>query len=389
MKHSTFAIVAVTAAVGLVGVFAGSSPAEFVDANTPVPPVGTEGGPLFPLSGGQLASWINGRRVFDRDFESDDGLGLPEFNGDSCRGCHQDPAIGGAGGLDVNVSRFAFDNGGAGPFMNLPGGQLNHRFRRPDSPGREDPPANADVFEQRQPPSLLGLGLIELVPESEILANADPNDANGDGVFGYARFININGVDELGRFGWKCGVPAISDFANDAMSAENGITVPDVSRGFGMATDGDPIADPEITAGEIQDLSFFMSNLAAPPRGGAASPLVANGEALFSQIGCDLCHVPMLNSTVGPIFPYSNFLLHSVAPPSFRGMEEPSAPAGFYRTPPLWGISKTGPYMHDGSAETLEDAILAHEGEADVVRGFFVALSAGEQSELMAFLNDL
>ncbi|NRA96153.1 MAG: hypothetical protein HRU14_08100 [Planctomycetes bacterium] len=389
MKHSTFAIVAVTAAVGLVGVFAGSSPAEFVDANTPVPPVGAEGGPLFPLSGGQLASWINGRRVFDRDFESDDGVGFPDFNGDSCRGCHQDPAIGGAGGLDLNVSRFAFDNGGAGPFMNLPGGQLNHRFRRPDSPGREDPPATADVFEQRQAPSILGLGLIELVPESEILANADPNDANGDGVFGHARFVNINGVDELGRFGWKAGVPSLLDFANDAMSNEVGITVPDVSRGFGFATDADGFPDPEITLGEIQDLSFFMSNLAAPPRGGATSPLVANGEALFSQIGCDLCHVPMLNSTVGPIFPYSNFLLHSVAPPSFRGMEEPSAPAGFYRTPPLWGISKTGPYMHDGSAETLMDAIFAHRGEASVVNAMFTNLSAGEKTELLAFLNDL
>lgn len=389
MKRSTFAIVAVIAAAGLVGVFADPATAEFVDANTPVPPVGTEGGPLFPLSGGQLTSWINGRRVFDRDFESDDGLGLPEFNGDSCRGCHQDPAIGGAGGLDLNVSRFASDNGGAGPFMNLPGGQLNHRFRRPDTPGREDHPANADVFEQRQTPSILGLGLIELVPEAEILANADPMDTNGDGVFGYARFIDVNGVMELGRFGWKCGVPSMADFANDAISNENGITVPDVSRGFGFATDNDPIPDPEISLGEMQDLSFFLSNLAAPPRGGSTSPLVANGEAIFNQIGCDLCHTPMLNSTVGPIFPYSNFLLHNVAPMGFRGMEEPDAPAGFYRTPPLWGISRTGPYMHDGSAETLFDAIAAHAGEAAAVTAAFHALTGNEQAELLAFLNDL
>lgn len=389
MKRSTFAIVAVIAAAGLVGVFADSSPAEFVDANTPVPPVGAAGGPLFPLSGGQLDSWINGRRIFDRDFESDDGLGLPEFNGDSCRGCHQDPAIGGASGLDLNVSRFAFDNGGLGPFMNLPGGQLNHRFRRSDTPGREDPPANADVFEQRQAPSILGLGLIELVPESEVVANADPNDLNGDGIFGYARFVSVNSVDELGRFGWKAGVPALADFANDAMSNEVGITVPDVSRGFGFAKDTDAFLDPEITLGEMLDLSFFMSNLAAPQRGGSTSPLVTIGEAIFSQVGCDLCHVPMLNSSVGPVFPYSNFLLHNVSPTGFRGMAEPAAPSGFYRTPPLWGISQTGPYMHDGAAENLSDAITAHQGEAALVTVAFNALSSGDRTALLAFLNDL
>ena len=68
MKRSTFAMVAMIAVAAMVGVFADSSPAEFVDDNTPVPPVGAEGGPLFPLSSGELATWISGRRIFDRDY---------------------------------------------------------------------------------------------------------------------------------------------------------------------------------------------------------------------------------------------------------------------------------------------------------------------------------
>lgn len=389
MRRASIAIVATLVVAGLIGVFAGNSKAEFVDDDTPIPAVGTEGGPATVLSASGLQQWVRGRRVFDRDFHSEDGLGLPEFNGDSCRGCHQAPVIGGAGGLDLNVSRFATDNGGAGPFMNLPGGQLNHRFRRVDTPGREDPPMAADLFEQRQTPSILGLGLIELVPESEILANEDPTDANSDGVFGYARFIDVNGTMELGRFGWKCGVPSLADFAKDAISNEVGITVPDVTRGFGFATDNDGIPDPEVTAGDLEDLTFFMANLAAPPRGGSTSPLVAQGENVFMTIGCGTCHVPTLMSTVGPISPYSNFLLHNVQGPNFRGMEEPDAPAGFYRTPPLWGISRTAPYWHDGSAETLTDAIEAHQGEGLGARLAFAALSAGDRTALLAFLEDI
>ncbi|MAG56985.1 MAG: hypothetical protein CMJ83_11880 [Planctomycetes bacterium] len=364
---------------------------EFVNANTPVPAVGTEGGPAFPLSAQELDTWIRGRRVFDRDFHLDDGLGLPEFNGDSCRSCHQAPAIGGGGGLDLNVSRFGNDNGGAGPFNNLPGGQLAHRFRRVDVPGREEyDPMTADVFEQRQTPSLLGLGLIELIPEAEILMNEDPMDLNGDGVFGYARMIDVGGgVMELGRFGWKCGVPNLEDFSKDAASNELGITVADAARGFGFTTDADGITDPEFVQGDLDDMVFYLRNLAAPPRMASTSALVALGEMLFTTIGCATCHVPTLQSTMGPISPYSNFLLHNTSPPGFRGMEETNAPAGFYRTAPLWGISRTAPYMHDGLAETLEDAILAHDTEALAARNAFNAFGGADRAALIAFLEDL
>jgi len=167
--------------------------AEFITETTPVPPVGAPGGPSRPLSPADLARWKRGRALFDRDWHLADGVGRPDMNGDSCRACHQDPAIGGAGGLDLNVSRFGLDNGGQGPFMNLPGGQIASRLRRPDMPGREEfDPTTADVFEQRQTPTLFGSGLIDGIPESEILANADPMDLNGDGIAGVARMIDAS-----------------------------------------------------------------------------------------------------------------------------------------------------------------------------------------------------
>ena len=86
---------------------------------------------------------------------------------------------------------------------------------------------------------------------------------------------------------------------------------------------------------------------------------------------------------------YSNLLLHNVMPAGFRGMAEPGAGVGLYRTPPLWGVKHTAPYLHDGRAETLEQAILQHAGEAQVSRDGFVALSAADREALVLFLQDL
>ena len=319
-----------------------------------------------------------------------DGLGSPNYNGDSCRGCHDVPAIGGAGRLDRNVFRFANDNGGAGPFTNLTGGQIGSRLRRFDFPGREDHDPASDVFEQRNSPSILGLGLFETIPDSAILANEDPTDANGDGIFGMARMIDVGGgVMEVGKLGWKAGVPKLADFVQDAMFNELGITVSANPRGFGTLMDTDGIPDPELTPSDEADLVFYLQNLAPPARAGSTNPLVALGEQVFSQIGCSTCHLLSLPGTAGPVPAYTNLLLHDIWGPGFRGMEDPGADVGFYRTAPLWGVSTTGPWMHDGRAETLLDAILLHGGEAATVRTDFLNLSTGERDAVILFLEDL
>src|SRR5262249_59380651 len=137
------------------------------------------------------------------------------------------------------------------------------------------------------------------------------------------------------------------------------------------------------------DLTAFLANLPAPVRVGSLEPEVLEGELLFRQIGCAKCHVPELDGADGPVPLYSDLLLHQVMPATFRGMNDPGAPSGFYRTPPLWGVRLTAPYLHDGRASTLRAAILAHDGEALGVRKAFLGRAPEEQDEVIAFLKDL
>ena len=331
-----------------------------------------------------------GLAIFDRPFHITRGLGTPELNADSCRACHQDPSIGGAGGLELNVSRFGDDGNGTIPFRNLPGGQGLSKFRPPWWGGREEyDPSTANCFEQRQTPSILGAGLIDKIPGSVIVANEDPTDADQDGIYGVARRIDINGSIEIGRFGWKAQVPRLRDFVMDAMAGELGITTPDDGRGFALVADADNVPDPELSPQQVDFVEHFMAKLPAPAFRPSDRYAVLVGEQLFGSIGCATCHVPELQGADGPVPLYSNLLLHDVMPADFRGMAEPGADTGLYRTPPLWGISMTAPYMHDGRASTLADAIAAHDGEALAVRQAFEALSIADQAAVIEFLTRL
>lgn len=363
-------------------------PAAFAQGT--LPPVNSPGGPSRVLDEVEAVQWLAGRKMFDTPFHKSRGLGLPEMNADSCRGCHQDPAIGGSGGLELNVSRFARNNLGLGPYQDLPGGQGLSKLRPPFHVGREEYDADqADVFEQRQTPTLFGAGLIDQILDSEILANEDPLDLDADGITGVARLLTIDGDTEIGRFGWKSQIPRLRDFVKDAMGNELGITTPADARGFAVATDLDGKADPELSEGEVDEMLFFLANLAAPQRVDPGNAIVIQGEAIFDAVGCAKCHVDVLMSPSGPVELYSDLLLHDVMPASYAGMEEPGAGSGVFRTAPLWGLRSTAPYLHDGRAETIEAAILAHAGEATAVKAAFEALSPGDHDALLAFLNDL
>ena len=356
----------------------------------PGPGPGEPGGPMQPLSPTQQALWDRGRLIFDKDFHIADGLGVPEFNGDSCRACHQDPVMGGAGPLELNVSRFGSDDGSGGTFIDLPGGQAASKLRPPGHLQRENIPGEADVFEQRQTPTVLGLGLIDHISDDTILANQDPTDANGDGIFGVARIVDVNGQPEVGRFGWKAQIPQLSDFLRDAMAGELGVTTPADGRGFGLAVDGDAVQDPELSPERTEALNFFLMAIGPPLRKGSTDPAVARGEQVFTDIGCSRCHIPSLPTAPGgEAALYSDLLLHDIMGPGFRGMAEDGAPSGMYRTPPLWGVGDTAPYLHDGRAETLLDTILMHGGEATIASQGFLALPSGSQDDLIAFLEDL
>ena len=228
--------------------------------------------------------------------------------------------------------------------------------------------------------------MIDGIADSVILANEDPLDNNGDGVRGVARLIDTGSGLEVGKFGWKAQIPTVSDFVRDAISSELGLTVFDDGRGFGLLTDSDGIADPEMPIQEYEDLIFYNQHLAAPPRAGVA---VAEGEALFTSIGCATCHIPELPGVNGPVPLYSDLLLHDIHDVDFRGTAEPDAPVGMYRTPPLWGLRKSAPYLHDGRATTIQAAIEQHFDEAENSRLNYEALTASEREQLLLFLQDL
>ena len=357
-----------------------------LEPDAPVQDVQAYGGPRRELSDEEMERFIRGRELFDHEFGFSEGAGFPRLNGDSCRACHTDPVIGGAGPRGVNVMRHGIMND-AGGFVVPSAGTILHK-QIADLNNAVIPQAQVSVFEQRQTPHLFGVGLIELIADETITVGADPGDQNEDGISGR---VSITDDGRVGRFGWKAQVPSVAEFVRDAMAAELGLTV-ELQSGltFGRVDDNDDVDDPELSAVEAEDLAFFIGMLAAPPRQPATdADLVAAGELLFESVGCAKCHVPSLNSTEGPVALYSDLLLHEILPPGSVGIEDTSANMREFRTAPLWGISQTAPYSHDGSNDTLDGAVRTHDGEAAAIRDAYQALEQGDRDAIVAFLETL
>ncbi len=355
--------------------------------DAPVPPVGDLGGPRRELSSGEQEDFIAGRRVFDTDFGLKDGVGSPRFNGDSCRGCHFDPVIGGAGPLGVNAIRHGIINS-EGHFVPPSVGTILHR--QTSLMGQcNAPQVSTNVYELRQTPHVFGLGLVDAIDESVIVANADPDDTSPpDGISGRVSYVSGGRV---GRLGWKAQVPSIAEFIRDAVSAELGMTLPWVEDAtFGVLFDTDDVDDPEFSLNDAALLQHYLSLLAPPPRlpGSAQNPAVQHGETLFAEVGCAACHMS-LQGADGPVPLYSDLLLHEILPENATGIEDASAGMRELRTTPLWGLSQTGPYLHDGSAETLSEAIAGHFGEGAASANAFSALDEEAKEALLAFLESL
>ena len=182
-------------------------------------------------------------------------------------------------------------------------------------------PATAEVIARRNTPPIFGLGPFSLISDEEILSRADPDDTDGDGISGR---VNVLAAEEgaIGRFGYKCQTSSIEGFARGALMNQMGITsdslelifAADTSSGFHKSLfaikeahaqaaepresnfDFDGVRDPEISRGRLQNLVFFSENLAAPPRR-LSSEASERGDALFSSIGCEKCHVASLETS--------------------------------------------------------------------------------------------
>jgi CxxC motif-containing protein (DUF1111 family) len=258
-------------------------------------------------------------------------------------------------------------------------------------------PLPTDVMTSARIPSpVFGLGLLEAVPEGQILAFADETDADGDGISGRVNRVwsVAQGQTVLGRFGWKANNPDLTQQAAGAYANDMGVSSP-------MFPEPDGATD--ITEETMRAAAFYTQTLAVPRRARWDDPDILAGARLFRDMDCEHCHVAQL--TTGDhqisalrdqvIYPYTDLLLHDMGQDLADGRPDFLADGREWRTPPLWGIGLTervltgAGYLHDGRARSLAEAILWHGGEATAARDAFRALPAIERNVLLEFLHSL
>lgn len=249
-------------------------------------------------------------------------------------------------------------------------------------------------------PVLIGLGLIESIPEQQILAHEDEDDANGDGISGRAnRVWSVAYRDyRLGRYGWKAATPSVIEQTAHALNDDMGLTSqwlrqdncgPEQTRCL-QAYQSSELDVPEQ---RVTAIAFYLKHLRVAKSSQAEK---MPGKQIFAALGCGSCHRGGYHNDEGvEISPYSDFLLHDMGDGLASSMSMFEAQPSEWRTAPLWGLGlhklmnpKAG-FLHDGRAATIEQAILWHGGEAQISRDAFAALSEGDRVLLIEFLNTL
>jgi CxxC motif-containing protein (DUF1111 family) len=413
--------------------------------------------PASALVGDRLDGFFVGNSIFNRNWVTApsstiglDGLG-PTFNATSCSACHLldgrgRPPDPGKPMLSALVRLSVLDPSGAvvaepsygdqfnpSSILGVPGeglveltwteepGQYGdgspYSLRRPTIGFTNlgfGAMAEGTMTSLRVAPQVAGLGLLELVAEADIVALADPDDADGDGISGRPnRVFDVTaGVDRLGRFGWKANQPSIFQQSAGAFLGDIGITsslfsqqnCPPAQGACLAATDGTGDDGVEVSNDKLARITFYGMTLAAPGRRHVRDPDVLDGKRLFSDIGCAGCHTPVLHTAASTelpelagqtIRPYTDLLIHDLGDDLADGRPDFLADGREWRTPPLWGIGliKTvnghDLLLHDGRARGVAEAILWHGGEAVAAREAFRALSADDRARLIAFLESL
>ncbi|MBX2991338.1 MAG: thiol oxidoreductase [Bacteroidetes bacterium] len=370
-------------------------------------------GPIDGLTNAQRAVFVRGDKAFSEVFTFNTGLG-PLFNEASCERCHVGD---GRGHPRVNLTRFGVNlgNGQFDPLAEFGGPQLQQRSM-PGYPA-ETIPSHANAISVRGGPIVTGLGLIEAIPDQTILANADPNDLDGDGISGRPNVIaapDFLGLGPgphngkyLGRFGRKAGSINLLHQTVVAYHQDMGITsdfLPEENFHPSIGPGGDPVPDPEVAAVTVHDVVFYLQTLRPAMRRNERDPAVQRGEQLFRTIKCVSCHVPVMMTgphpvaalSHRPVHLYSDLLLHDMGPDLADNFIEGEASGVEWRTTPLWGLGivenvlgGTPFYLHDGRTSDLRVVIDLHKGEANGSRIAFLQLSPADQDALIAFLRSL
>ncbi|WP_372437499.1 di-heme oxidoredictase family protein [Pseudomonas chlororaphis subsp. aureofaciens] len=270
-------------------------------------------------------------------------------------------------------------------------------------------------FSARVAPPMIGLGLLEAIPEAAILANAQAQAKAGNGIAGRPNRVWDDAQQKtvLGRFGWKAGQPNLNQQNVHAFSGDMGLTTSlrpfddctDAQTACKQAPNGNgPDGEPEVSDNILRLVLFYSRNLGVPARRDVGSPQVLAGKNLFYQAGCQSCHTPQFTTAADAaepelanqvIRPYSDLLLHDMGEGLADNRSEFQAGGRDWRTPPLWGIGLTQTvsghtqFLHDGRARNLLEAVLWHGGEAQAAQQQVLSFNAEQRAALLAFLNSL
>lgn len=384
-------------------------------------------GPFESLSSAQVAEHARGDGEFARHFTPATGLG-PLFVATSCASCH---VADGRGHPVFNITRFGRPaDVGFDPMESDGGPQLQNRAIAGYI--AEVFPSTARASAQFMAPAVSGLGLLEAVPDATLIARADPEDRDHDGISGRLSLVAPSDfvsaviamgaaspheqraqrtlVDGhfIGRFGKKARAIDLAHQTIVAYSQDMGVTTDLLPRDLlnvqvgTQVTDAAP--DPEATSNIVDAVVFYLRTLRAPPRRTTSSADVLAGDSIFRNIGCARCHTPTLRtgrSSIAPlnevdVHAFTDLLLHDMGTDLDDGYTEGNATSREWRTAPLWGVGIAeraqggSPFLlHDGRARSLRDAIRFHGGEAAASRSAFTALSPTQQERLLSYLRSL
>ncbi len=370
-----------------------------------------------------------------------DGLG-PVYNATSCVACHKQGGTGGAGGLEHNVTVFVRDNVPPGP--GIPRQGVVHamavgpnetlRDLSPNLPAISQPTLAMLIPErqihrlgrghvaieqrqgaqlvqippglhlsQRNTPALFGANLIDEIPDSVIIAGERAQRVRWGGAPSDVETLPAGRALRLpdgrvGHFGWKAQSASLSDFVRAACAGELGLSNPGQAQPQPLNRPAYVSPGFDLTAQQCDQMTAFVAALPRPVERKTNDPAAAAGKQLFHTIGCADCHTPSLGSVEGL---YSDLLVHRMGSDLEGGgsynQPSPGLPESpgdgplpdEWRTPPLWGVADSAPYLHDGRAPTLEQAILLHQGQATRAAARFHELDPVGQGQVIAFLKSL
>lgn len=372
------------------------------------------GGPLPGLTPFELKLFDKGAATFDHIWTRRQGLG-PAYLEPACNICHSTPVSGGNSTIQVTFFGTLNSDGSFNSLLNEGGEVLQQVLQFPppcNLGGNEVLPPDATIVASHQSPQTFGMGLIDNIPDASILANAIDK---GMEVHGVANIVlDENGNQRVGHFGYKAQLADLLQTTAIDLQSFIGITNPispteDRPNGKVIPPGCRTVREPNDDGTRMIEDFHFQVYL-APNAPGVGN---ANGQALFTSIGCALCHLPTYTTASSVIIPvvwqgrsieskalenqpvnlYSDLLLHDMGGVLADGLVEGLATGSDFRTTPLWGLSTRlasgDGILHDGRAKDVAAAIAAHGGEAATVVGNFNALSPQDQADLIAFVSSL